>query len=227
MVNTSVNTGPLYGESGINPPRRMSYAPAEKVAFSINLAELKKGPVTMEIGGLKSASDDVIGNPRNRRPARLNSHLPTHRQTPASIPSGCESSRRIWRWPGAARFTWTMQRDSQSQVGPGKIQMTHSICIEQGAAMLSNTQITEYHQDGYTVCPNFLTPDEVAQLLAETEKIISGSTLANHDKDRLEMEPNQPPDGVKVRRAFMNRAVITRCSGRYPSPKNCWTLWRI
>ena len=30
----------------------MSYAPAEKVAFNINLTELKKGPVTMEIGGL-------------------------------------------------------------------------------------------------------------------------------------------------------------------------------
>lgn len=52
VVNTLVITGPLYGESGINPPRRMSYAPAEKVAFNINLNELKKGPVTMEIGGL-------------------------------------------------------------------------------------------------------------------------------------------------------------------------------
>ena len=52
VVNTSVITGPLYGESGINPPRRMSYAPAEKVAVNINLTELEKGPVTMEIGGL-------------------------------------------------------------------------------------------------------------------------------------------------------------------------------
>ena len=68
--------------------------------------------------------------------------------------------------------------------------------------MLNNTQITEYHQDGYTVCPNFLTPDEVAQLLAETGKIIGGNTLANHDKDRLEMEPDQPPDGAKVRRLY-------------------------
>ncbi len=68
--------------------------------------------------------------------------------------------------------------------------------------MLHNTQITKYHQDGYTVCPNFLTPDEVAQLLAETEKIISGNTLADHDKDRMEMEPDQPPDGTKVRRLY-------------------------
>ncbi len=52
VVNTSLITGPLYGESGINPPRRMSYAPAEKVAVNINLTDLKKGPVTMEIGGL-------------------------------------------------------------------------------------------------------------------------------------------------------------------------------
>ena len=52
VVNTSLITGPLYGESGINPPRRMSYAPSEKVAFNINLTELKKGPVAMEIGGL-------------------------------------------------------------------------------------------------------------------------------------------------------------------------------
>lgn len=68
--------------------------------------------------------------------------------------------------------------------------------------MLNNTQITEYHQDGYTVCPNFLSPEEVAQLLAETEKIISGNTLANHDKKRMEMEPNQPADGSKVRRLY-------------------------
>ena len=68
--------------------------------------------------------------------------------------------------------------------------------------MLNNTQITEYHQDGYTVCPNFLSPEEVAQLLAETEKIISGNTLANHDKKRMEMEPNQPAHGSKVRRLY-------------------------
>ena len=68
--------------------------------------------------------------------------------------------------------------------------------------MLNNAQITEYHQDGYTVCPNFLSLEEVAQLLAEIEKIISGNTLANHDKKRMEMEPNQPANGAKVRRLY-------------------------
>ena len=52
VVNTSVIAGPLYGGSGISAPRRMSYAPAEKVGVNINLTELKKGPVTLEIGGL-------------------------------------------------------------------------------------------------------------------------------------------------------------------------------
>ena len=52
VVNTSLITGPLYGGSGISAPRRMSYAPAEKVAFNVDLTQLKKGPVTMEIGGL-------------------------------------------------------------------------------------------------------------------------------------------------------------------------------
>ena len=68
--------------------------------------------------------------------------------------------------------------------------------------MLNSTQITEYHQDGYTVCPDFLSPAEVAQLLTETEKIISGNTLANHDKNLMEMEPDQPSDGTKVRRLY-------------------------
>ena len=74
--------------------------------------------------------------------------------------------------------------------------------IEQEVAMLTEKQITEYHQKGYTVYPNFLTPDEVAELLTETEKITRGNTLAKHDKTRMEMEPDQPPDGARVRRLY-------------------------
>ncbi len=68
--------------------------------------------------------------------------------------------------------------------------------------MLTEAQITEYHQNGYTVYPDFLNSDEVAELLTETEKIIHGATLVNHDKDRMEMEPDQPRDGTKVRRLY-------------------------
>ena len=52
VINSSVITGPLYGESGITPPRRMSYAPAERVAFNVGLSDLERGPLTVEIGGL-------------------------------------------------------------------------------------------------------------------------------------------------------------------------------
>jgi ectoine hydroxylase-related dioxygenase (phytanoyl-CoA dioxygenase family) len=68
--------------------------------------------------------------------------------------------------------------------------------------MLTKNQITEYRQNGYTVYPNFLSPDEVAALLAETEKITHSNTLAKHDKTRMEMEPDQPPDGTRVRRLY-------------------------
>ena len=52
VVNTSVITGPLFGDQGIKPPRRMSYAPAEKVGFHVGTSDLENGPVTMELGPL-------------------------------------------------------------------------------------------------------------------------------------------------------------------------------
>ena len=52
VVNTSVITGPLFGDQGIKPPRRMSYAPAEKVGFHVGSSDLENGPVTMELGPL-------------------------------------------------------------------------------------------------------------------------------------------------------------------------------
>ena len=68
--------------------------------------------------------------------------------------------------------------------------------------MITEAQITQYREDGYTVYPNFLSREDVARLLAEVEAIIEGNTLANHDKTRMEMEPNQPPNGTRVRRLY-------------------------
>ena len=68
--------------------------------------------------------------------------------------------------------------------------------------MLTKTQITQYREDGYTVYPNFLSREDVVQLLAEVEVIIEGNTLANHGKTRMEMEPNQPLNGTRVRRLY-------------------------
>ncbi len=51
--------------------------------------------------------------------------------------------------------------------------------------MLTQDQIGHYHRDGYTVYPNFLSPEKVAELLAEIEEISRGNTLANHDNTRM------------------------------------------
>ncbi len=49
-IHTSLITGPTYGDHGETGPRRMSYAPAERVSFSVSLQELAGGPVEMDIG---------------------------------------------------------------------------------------------------------------------------------------------------------------------------------
>lgn len=68
--------------------------------------------------------------------------------------------------------------------------------------MLTNTQIEEYRSQGFCVAHNFFTEAESSQLLDEIDSICAGATLAHHDGSRLEMEPNQPPDGSKVRRVY-------------------------
>lgn len=68
--------------------------------------------------------------------------------------------------------------------------------------MFSEEQIGQYRREGYLVEPGLLGAAEVAALLAEIERIAEGNTLASHDGSRMEMEPNQPPDGARVRRIY-------------------------
>ncbi len=68
--------------------------------------------------------------------------------------------------------------------------------------MLSRTQVEEYKKNGYTIENELISKDEVSAFLADAESIIAGNTLAQHDKTRLEMEPNQPPDGTRARRLY-------------------------
>ncbi len=68
--------------------------------------------------------------------------------------------------------------------------------------ILTDAHIDGYRRDGYTVNSTLLTPDEVARLLAEVEKVTEGNTLAHHDKIRMEMEPDQPPEGTRARRLY-------------------------
>src|SRR5258708_6733654 len=68
--------------------------------------------------------------------------------------------------------------------------------------MLNQTQLSQYHREGYVVLRQFFGGDELSRMLSEIEPISRGSTLAQHDNTRVEMEPNQPPDGTALRRIY-------------------------
>lgn len=68
--------------------------------------------------------------------------------------------------------------------------------------MLTEAQIEAFQQDGFTVCPEFLSRQTVVGLLQEADEVISGNTLASHNAERMEMEPDQPAHGAAVRRLY-------------------------
>ncbi|MYA21880.1 MAG: hypothetical protein F4Z30_03390 [Gemmatimonadetes bacterium] len=68
--------------------------------------------------------------------------------------------------------------------------------------MLNTAQVEHYHTEGYVAVPGFLSAEEVAAFLREMDAVSAGNTLASHDVTRMEMEPNQPPDGTQVRRLY-------------------------
>jgi len=68
--------------------------------------------------------------------------------------------------------------------------------------MLTAEQAKRYRTEGYFISPDLLSQAEVEQFVYETERICAGSTVAQHDASRLEMEPGQPPNGTKVRRIY-------------------------
>jgi phytanoyl-CoA hydroxylase len=67
---------------------------------------------------------------------------------------------------------------------------------------MTNLQREEYLRDGYLTYPGLLDSDQLQKLLAEIDRITDDSTLAKHDKSKLEMEPKQGPDGRLVRRIY-------------------------
>ena len=68
--------------------------------------------------------------------------------------------------------------------------------------MLSPDQIAQYHDEGYTLLDRFLGRDAVDALLSGIEELTAAATVAKYDAARLEMEPNQGPEGRKVRRIY-------------------------
>jgi phytanoyl-CoA hydroxylase len=67
---------------------------------------------------------------------------------------------------------------------------------------MTDVQREEYLRDGYLTYPGLLDSDQLQKLLAEIDSITGDSTLAKHDKSKLEMEPKQGPDGRLVRRIY-------------------------
>ena len=68
--------------------------------------------------------------------------------------------------------------------------------------MLSDAQVAQYHGEGFTVYPDMQSRDVIASLLGTIDDVARGNTLAKHDGSRLEMEPDQPPDGTLIRRIY-------------------------
>jgi phytanoyl-CoA hydroxylase len=68
--------------------------------------------------------------------------------------------------------------------------------------MLSPELVNQFQRDGFCSATGILPAGEINALLAELESISAGATLAQHDSTRMEMEPNQPPDGTRVRRLY-------------------------
>src|SRR5690348_4069638 len=68
--------------------------------------------------------------------------------------------------------------------------------------MISAQQVAQYHEEGYAVLHEFLDRSAVDAVLMDIQRLTADATVANHDAARLEMEPNQGPDGKKVRRLY-------------------------
>jgi len=92
----------------------------------------------------------------------------------------------------------------QSNLGSGPCEDQQEILGPGGRSfgMLSIEQLDHYQEQGYTVCPGFLKPSEIASILADIESICSGATLVSHEASRMEMEPKQGPSGRLVRRIY-------------------------
>ena len=84
---------------------------------------------------------------------------------------------------------------------------------------MNDLQREEYLRNGYVTYPGLLDSDQLQNLLTEIDRITADSTLAVHDKSRLEMEPKQSPDGRLVRRIYDPCSRYTPFQELSDSPK--------
>ena len=63
-------------------------------------------------------------------------------------------------------------------------------------------QVDQFMRDGFCSIPGLLSEGTLNSLVTEVEAVAAGATASNHDSGRMEMEPNQGPDGTRVRRLY-------------------------
>jgi phytanoyl-CoA hydroxylase len=68
--------------------------------------------------------------------------------------------------------------------------------------MLSLQMVDQFHREGFCPVPGFLSREDVSAYLTAIEMVSAGATVSHHDASRMEMEPDQGPDGKKVRRIY-------------------------
>lgn len=67
---------------------------------------------------------------------------------------------------------------------------------------LTDDEIARYHAEGILSVPGFLAPTWIDAFCAEADRLTAASTAASFDPERVEMEPNQEPDGNSIRRMY-------------------------
>jgi phytanoyl-CoA hydroxylase len=85
--------------------------------------------------------------------------------------------------------------------------------------MLTSKQVDHYWEQGHCVSPGFLSATVVAELLTDVGTICAKVTVSNHDSTRMEMEPDQPSEGNRVRRLYEPCTHYSRFRGLSESPR--------
>ncbi len=68
---------------------------------------------------------------------------------------------------------------------------------------LSDEQIKQYHGEGYTCVPHFISQETVSLFLKEINTISQQNTVSNHNKERVDFEALQPDRRTPVRRIII------------------------
>jgi ectoine hydroxylase-related dioxygenase (phytanoyl-CoA dioxygenase family) len=68
--------------------------------------------------------------------------------------------------------------------------------------MFTEEEKAGYREKGYLLASGFLSAGQVDEFRAAVDSIGTGNTRAAHDASRVEMEPDQSPEGTRVRRIY-------------------------